>query len=53
MDGFDELGDAEKRAITKALRSDAFKNLIGAQEWDLSEREEHNLWSALEKLAAD
>lgn len=48
----DDLTLAEKCAIAKALASNAFQALIGAEEWALTEEEEMNLWSAIKKVEA-
>jgi hypothetical protein len=40
----------EKAAVEKALLSQALQNLIGAEEWDLSEEEENHLWTAISKV---
>lgn len=46
----DKLTPEEIAALKKALRSAAFRNLIGTEEWDLTEEEENTLWDALKKL---
>lgn len=48
----DKLTIEETDAIKKALLSRAFQMLIGAEEWDLSEEEEVQLWSAIRKMEA-
>jgi hypothetical protein len=47
----DELTDDEKAAIVKAIKSRAFQDLIGAEEWTLTEPEEFLLWDAIRKLS--
>lgn len=46
----EKLTPEEIDAIKQALISDAFKNLIGAEEWDLSEADENLLWDAIKKI---
>ena len=36
--------------IRKVLLSDAIQNLIGAEEWDLTEEEEMTLWEIIRKI---
>lgn len=38
------LTNEQRRVLFKALRSPAFQNLIGAEEWNLTEAEEETLW---------
>lgn len=45
-----ELDDADKEVLAKVLQSQALQNLIGAEEWDLSEEEEMRLWQIIEKV---
>lgn len=47
-----ELDDAEKEVIGKALCSGAVQNLMGAEEWSLSEDEENLLWAVIDKFEA-
>lgn len=41
------MTEEQLRVALKALRSDAVKLLIGAEEWDLTEEEEMILWSII------
>lgn len=45
-----EFDDADKEVLVKVLQSQALQNLIGAEEWDLSEEEEMHLWKIIEKV---
>lgn len=45
-----ELTPEELAALKKALASNAFQFLIGAEQWGLSEAEEMLLWATLAKL---
>ena len=38
--------------LRKVLYSQAFQNLIGAEEWDLTESEEIQLWALIETFKA-
>jgi hypothetical protein len=42
--------DAEMEVICKVLKSDALQNLIGAEEWDLTEAEEVMLWEVINRI---
>jgi hypothetical protein len=46
----DKLTESELAAIKQALLSNAFQDLIGAVDWDLSEETEMELWHAIQKL---
>lgn len=46
----DEITPEEMAAIEKALLTREFLNLIGAEEWDLSEEDEKFIWSAIMKI---
>lgn len=43
---------SEKAVLRKVLMSKAFQELIGAEEWDLTEQEEEILWGAIKRLTA-
>lgn len=49
----DKLTPEEIAALKKALLSDAIRYLIGAEEWDLTEKEEQHLWNAIHKMEAE
>lgn len=48
-----DLTEEENAAIRQATLSPVFQNLIGCEEWDLSEDAENDLWSAIKKLEND
>ena len=45
---FDTRPDALPPVIRKLLRQTVVKNLIGAEEWDLTEDEELELWALID-----
>jgi hypothetical protein len=45
------LDEDETAIIRKILASAALQNLIGAEEWDLSEAEEERLWIIIRREA--
>ena len=45
-----ELTPEELDALKKALSSNAFQFLIGAEQWSLTEEEEMRLWDVLAKF---
>jgi hypothetical protein len=44
------LSDEESRVLCEAITSDVFRNLIGAEEWDLSEPDEMILWDIINRV---
>ncbi len=36
-------------AILAALKSQAFQNLIGSEEWNLTEKQENHLWDVINR----
>ena len=46
----DNLTTEEKEVMKKVLLSTPLQNLLGAEEWDLTEPEEEILWSIIERL---
>ena len=46
----ENLSPEEMNAIAAALLSDEFQNLIGGEEWDLTEKQEMLLWNVINRL---
>ena len=46
----DTLTDDEKAILQKVILSDAVQQLIGAEEWDLTEDEEMALWGLIARV---
>lgn len=44
-----DLTETEWQAILAALHSDAFRLLMGAEEWDLTEEQEERLWDVIRR----
>lgn len=44
------LSPEQQRVLILVLKSPAFQNLIGAEEWKLTEAEEEVLWTIIESL---
>lgn len=43
----DKLTDTQKAVLRKVLLDKTFQNLIGAEEWSLTEEEEIELWALI------
>ena len=46
-----DLTPEELAVIRKVLLSDALKNLIGGEDWDLTEQEEQLLWDVIDRIS--
>lgn len=46
----DKLTDMQKAVLRKVLLDKTFQNLIGAEEWSLTEDEEMELWEIIDQL---
>lgn len=44
------LTPEEERVLEEVLKSQALQNLIGAEQWDLSEEDEKILWRIIRKV---
>lgn len=47
-----DLSEEEKAAIAKLLMSGAVHNLMGAEEWTLTEAEEGAVWDVIARISA-
>lgn len=47
------LTGQEKQVLQKVLLSDQVQNLIGGEEWDLTENEEMLLWKIIKEWKGD
>lgn len=44
------LSPEQERVLIRVLKSRTFQNIIGAEEWDLTEAEEMILWQIIKSL---
>jgi hypothetical protein len=44
------FSEEEMGVVVKVLTSETVQNIIGAEEWDLTEEEETLLWKIIERL---
>jgi hypothetical protein len=45
-----QFSHEEMEVIVKVLTSDTVQNIIGAEEWDLTEEEEMLLWKIIKRM---
>jgi len=47
------LNEAEEAVLERVLASTVFRNLMGAEEWDLTEDEEWVLWGLIKRVEGE